>query len=94
MMGVYRRSLFRHRRSRSLIFALGCRKHRLHPRRQAAVEIAGSEPRRDFLVNDAFAQCIGQHAFQSVADFDEHLVVLDKNEEHRPVVFALLPHLP
>ncbi len=88
------RNIFRHRRSVSLVFAFDRREHRLHPCRQAAVEIAGPEPRRDFLVNDALAQRVGQDAFQSVADFDEQLVVLDKNEEHRPVVFALLPHLP
>ena len=88
------RRLFRHRRSVSLVFTLGRREDCLHPRRQAAVEIAGLETRRDLLVNDAFAKRIGQDAFQSVADFNEHLVVLDENEKHRPVVFALLPHLP
>ena len=86
--------LFRHRRSGSLVFALGRRENCLHACRQAAVEVAGLETRRDLLVNDAFAKRIGQDAFQSVADLQKHLVVLHKNEEHRPVVFVLLPHLP
>ena len=86
--------MFRHRRSVSPIFTFDRRENRLHSRRQAAVKVAGPETRRDFLVNDAFAKRIGQDAFESVTDFQKHFVVLDKNEEHRPVVFALLPHLP
>ena len=86
--------MFRHRRSGALIFAFDCRENRLHSRRQAAVKVARPETRRDLLVNDTLAERIGQDAFQSVADLDKHLVVLDKNEEHRSVVFAFLAHLP
>jgi hypothetical protein len=84
----------RHRRSGSLVFALRRRENCLHARRQAAVKIAGLETRRNLLVNDSLAKRIGQDAFQSVADLQKHLVVLHENEQHRPVVFVLLPHLP
>ena len=94
MMDIRRLSLSRHGRSVSPVLALDRRENRLYACRQAAVKIAGPETRRDFLVNDAFAERVGQDAFQSVADLQKHLVVLHKNKEHRPVVFALLPHLP
>ncbi len=85
---------FRHGRPGSFVFAFRRREDGLHASRQAAVEIAGLEARRDLLVNDALAQRVGQHAFQPVADLQKQLVFLHENEQHRAVVLVLLPHLP
>ena len=86
--------VFRYGRPRPLVFAFDRGQNRLYARRQAAVEITGPEARRDFFINDTFAERIRQRTFQPIAHLEKHFVVLNENEEHRSVVFIFLAHLP
>lgn len=81
-------------RPRPLVFTFGRRQDRLHPGREAAVEISAFETRRNLFVNDSFAQCVRQYSFQTVAHFHKHGVILHKYKKHRAVVLAFLPHFP
>ena len=68
--------VFVNRCPRSLVFPLRRRQDRLHPGRQAAVEISRLEPRSYLLVNNSFAQRIGQDSFQTITYFYEKGVIL------------------
>ncbi len=83
-----------HSRSVAFIFAFRGRHNGLHARSQTSIEIVVVKTRRNLFINDTLAQCIGQNAFKSITHLDEHLVVVDKNEQHYAVVFFFLPNLP
>ena len=78
----------------SFIFAFGRSDDGLNPGGKSTVIIARLETRRNLLVNNPFAKGIGQHPFQSVADLQKHFVILNENEERRPVIFRFLTHRP
>ena len=60
----------------------------------AGGELALREQRRDGLADDAPRRDVGEHAFEAVADFDAHALVVLGDDEDRAVVLALLADLP
>lgn len=78
----------------AFVFSLHGGQNRLNTSSATAIVIAHLKARRDLFVNDAFADRIGQDAFQSVTNLQKHLVVLGENEKHRTVVIVLLSHFP
>src|SRR6185369_15921570 len=60
----------------------------------AAGEIAVFETRRDLLLDNAVGDRVGQHAFESVADFDAQLAVFRRDDEDGAVIEAFFADLP
>ena len=62
--------------------------------RNAAVEIARLEARRDGIGDDDLADRVGQRAFEAIADLEAHLVLLGGDEKQQAVVLLRLAELP
>ena len=61
---------------------------------EAAPVIPALKMRLDDALGDVERGDIGQHAFQPVADLDEHLAVLDENEKDGAVIRSLSDRPP
>ncbi len=77
-----------------LIFTAHRLGHRLYPGEHAAVEIAGTKTRRDFIVDNPPGEQIGQPPLQSVADLDADLPLVAGDEQQGAVVLPLLADSP
>ena len=78
----------------AFVFAFGGGDHGFDAVLDAAVEIAGFEAGGDFVVDDLFAEDVGECAFKAVAGDDLHFVVVGEDEEDGAVAFAFLADLP
>ena len=83
-----------HSRPVAFVFPLRSGHDGLHARSQTSIEVVIVKSWRNLFINDALAQCIGQNAFEAITHFDEHFVVVDKNEQYDAIVFVFLPNLP
>src|SRR5579863_3835239 len=68
--------------------------HLLERRVDAAVEVPLAEVRRQGLIDDAVAQCIGQDPLEAVADFDARAPIVLGDEQDGPVIDLLAAELP
>ena len=70
---------------------------RLHDRLDAGIdsfrEFALPELRRDDAAYDLVAEGVGEHAFESVSDFDPHEAVILGDDQKDPVIPSLFPEL-
>ena len=85
---------FCHGRSRAMIFSLDSGQYGRHPGRHAPVEIARFEARGELFVNDALAEGVGQDGFQTITRLQKKFVILNENEQHRPIIPILLADTP
>ncbi len=59
----------------------------------AGIVFSVSESWSDFIANDLIAQCIRQHAFESVSDFDRYFPVLFSHQDQYSVILSFLSDL-
>ena len=83
-----------HSRPVAFVFSLRSGHDGLDAGSQTSIEIMIVKSWRNLFINDALAQCIGQNAFESITHFNEHFVVIGKNEQYYAIVFVFLPNLP
>jgi len=62
--------------------------------RDAVTVVAGLEARRHGVGNDHFRECVGQRAFQAIADFDSDALFVGRNQQQDAVVLRLFAELP
>jgi hypothetical protein len=80
--------------SRPTVFAARGGGHRVYAGGKAPGKISSAKPRRDFVLDDSFAQRVGQSPFQSVSRRDPHFVVLREHQQERAIVPPPLANAP
>ncbi len=68
--------------------ALHAAAHRLEAGEQAIGVAILAESRLIDVDDDAFAECVGERAFQPVADFDAHLALVGRDHDEQAVVLV------
>ena len=85
---------FRYSLSRSLVLAADRPKDRIDSGRDPAFVIAIAKMRLDFVFGDVERGDVGQRAFQTVADLDKHLPILNEHEKDDAIATFLLTNTP
>ena len=78
----------------TFIFTFGRGNDGLDAGRQATVKIARFKTWRNLFINDALAERVRQNPLQPITRLQKHSVILDKDKEHRAVVFILVANSP
>src|SRR5947209_1029222 len=80
--------------ARSLVFAARCFEDRIDSVGEAAFIILVSKAWLDPVLSNVECSDVGERAFQTVTDLNEHLPVLSEHEQHNAVPIVLLTDAP